>query len=527
MADGIDEGVAYPLTSKRIKLNYLKHLAGELGLSTVAPRSDLEVMIYGKLTEMDYDVENMQVVITTCQEGETLSLKTVDGIVLVVSIPSELPATEPEEIDSEGDIPFLNLEMRQLQTLLQLLEEEVLVLRAKLQDSEEEVNQLKQELSEARGKLVELWQHNCKQLLNHDEAMMSKETEIQRLREQLQERELQLARQKLGKLAATAHSDRESKSGLSNLTATESPYQPGRDFCDTVKAKTSPSLLQGVVKKDTEGKLPSTSLLSDSLVPKVLTSHVQSQHVFVTTATSTSTSNNPLEKGTKSRQTLVFTQPGSITPTVDSSQYNTTVPSYPYTGIPNVQWSQPLQCSYDHEQATSMPAPNNQQVTCVSSSLSNALSTSRPIRSVGIGGTMVGELSARRGKAPPIDLFTTESIEITFDDWLLTLERAATWNGWTSDETLMQLSGHLKGRALQEWKLLTPDYKTSYQTAIKALREKLDPGNQTLAALDFRHTTQKAGEPVSDFIGRLEQIFQTGFGRERLSHETRDMLLYG
>ena len=127
MADGIDEGVAYPLTSKRIKLNYLKHLAGELGLSTVAPRSDLEVMIYGKLTEMDYDVENMQVVITTCQEGETLSLKTVDGIVLVVSIPSELPATEPEEIDSEGDIPSLNLEMRQLQTLLQLLEEEVLV----------------------------------------------------------------------------------------------------------------------------------------------------------------------------------------------------------------------------------------------------------------------------------------------------------------------------------------------------------------------------------------------------------------
>ena len=48
-----------------------------------------------------------------------------------------------------------------------------------------------------------------------------------------------------------------------------------------------------------------------------------------------------------------------------------------------------------------------------------------------------------------------------------------------------------------------------------------------MAALDFRHTTQKADEPVSDFIGRLEQIFQIGFGREHLSHETRDMLLYG
>ena len=138
MIDGGDDGVAYPL---RIKFNYLKHLAGELGLSTTAPRSDLEVMVYDKLTEMDYDVENMQVVITPSQGGETLSLRTVDGIVLVVSIPSEL-----EEIDREGDIPSLSLETRQLQTLLQLLEEEVLVLRAKLLDSEEEVRQLKQEL---------------------------------------------------------------------------------------------------------------------------------------------------------------------------------------------------------------------------------------------------------------------------------------------------------------------------------------------------------------------------------------------
>ena len=141
--------------------------------------------------------------------------------------------------------------MKQLQTLLQLLEEEVLVLRAKLQDSEEEVNQLKQEFSEARGKLVELWQQNCKQLLNHDEAMTSKETEIQRLREQLQEREWQLARQKLSKLAATTHSDRESKGGLSNLT-----------FCDTVKAETSPLLQQGIVviEKDTE----SSAVVRDS-----------------------------------------------------------------------------------------------------------------------------------------------------------------------------------------------------------------------------------------------------------------------
>ena len=53
------EGLAYPLTSKRIKLKYLKHLAKELGLPTEAPRGDLEVMMYGKLTDMNYDVGNL------------------------------------------------------------------------------------------------------------------------------------------------------------------------------------------------------------------------------------------------------------------------------------------------------------------------------------------------------------------------------------------------------------------------------------------------------------------------------------
>ena len=90
----------------------------------------------------------------------------------------------------------------------------------------------------------------------------------------------------------------------------------------------------------------------------------------------------------------------------------------------------------------------------------------------------------------------------------------------------MQLAGHLQGRALQEWKLLLPDEKANYQAAIQALRERLDPRNQTLAALDFCHLSQKVNEPVSAFIGRLEKVYQTGFGRENLSKETREMLLF-
>ena len=39
-----------------------------------------------------------------------------------------------------------------------------------------------------------------------------------------------------------------------------------------------------------------------------------------------------------------------------------------------------------------------------------------------------------RGKAPPIDECTGEDSQITFDDWLPILERAANWSGWTRDE---------------------------------------------------------------------------------------------
>ena len=78
----------------------------------------------------------------------------------------------------------------------------------------------------------------------------------------------------------------------------------------------------------------------------------------------------------------------------------------------------------------------------------------------------------RRGKAPPIDSFTREDNEIRFDDWLPTLERAAAWNDWTEDEKVIQLAGYLRGRALQEWNLITTTDCTTYQSAVVALRTR-------------------------------------------------------
>lgn len=48
-----------------------------------------------------------------------------------------------------------------------------------------------------------------------------------------------------------------------------------------------------------------------------------------------------------------------------------------------------------------------------------------------------------------------------------------------------------------------------------------------MAAQDFRHTSQKSDESVADFIRRLEHTFQIAYGRDKMSTETRDTLLYG
>ena len=88
------------------------------------------------------------------------------------------------------------------------------------------------------------------------------------------------------------------------------------------------------------------------------------------------------------------------------------------------------------------------------------------------------------------------------DDWLPSLERAKAWNGWTTEECLLQMAGHLKGRALLEWNLLKDDddKRDTMEKAVRALRNRLDEGGRALAAQDFRHLLQKEGETVSGYI---------------------------
>ena len=91
----------------------------------------------------------------------------------------------------------------------------------------------------------------------------------------------------------------------------------------------------------------------------------------------------------------------------------------------------------------------------------------------------------------------------------------------------MQLAGYLRNRALQEWNLLSQGDCNTLKAAVKTLRAKLDASNQTLFALDFHHAMQKDSEAVADYIRCLECTFQIGFGRDKMSIETQNALLYG
>ena len=63
-------------------------------------------------------------------------------------------------------------------------------------------------------------------------------------------------------------------------------------------------------------------------------------------------------------------------------------------------------------------------------------------------------------------------------------------------------------------------------TAVSALRNRLDPGSRALAAQDFRHASQLEREPTPDYIRRLEQLFRRAYGHEGMSDETSETLLH-
>ena len=82
-----------------------------------------------------------------------------------------------------------------------------------------------------------------------------------------------------------------------------------------------------------------------------------------------------------------------------------------------------------------MPSPG--------STLKGTVAPEPKLPKVDDGLTLDGASTAlRRGKTPPVDTFSGRT---SFEDWYHALKCAAKWNAWTNEETLLQLSGHLRG----------------------------------------------------------------------------------
>ena len=63
----------------------------------------------------------------------------------------------------------------------------------------------------------------------------------------------------------------------------------------------------------------------------------------------------------------------------------------------------------------------------------------------------------------PIEPFAGEGVDMLFEEWLPSFERTATWNSWGEAEKLIQLAGHLRGKALKKWSLLGTADKAAYK----------------------------------------------------------------
>ena len=368
--------------------------------------------------------------------------------------------------EKKQELGILNNVITQDKALLEEVYYKNEILQQQQQDANEEIERLKKEIQVGKNRIKELWRTNCEQLAEFDQTLLEKEEELQSLRDMLQNRcisDLSLSE------------PAKSESLISHLvwpTGISGTTQP---LCHVTSMSET---------------LPTMSELSTNYLPVVLTTMSRMSHGVASTHSE---------------------------PAVLSSGGTSRPPPQGPSGI-GLPVSLPFLVTAAVRSTTSQAPGAMSLPTSVVSSypplLSRAPAVSTP-------------LVQRRGKAPPIDPFTADDPEITFDDWLPTLERAAIWNGWSEEETLMQLAGYLRNRALQEWNLLSQGDCNTLKAAVKTLRAKLDAGNQTLSALDFHHAMQKDSEAVADYIRHLERTFQIGFGWDKMSIETRNALLYG
>ena len=512
-----------PQNSERLTLRLLQAMAMELGLPTNATKEDLRQMIDGQLNERGKDPLNVQVLL--CQEeGEvrSLTLSDEEGDFLRVDVfPRVLETSvksEPSDLDGErssleeesGDLET-EQETREPQASTQVLEEtlqetrqQMETLSCELQRKQEQVEALEADLEEERAHAVTLgeevrhlnhvlshekermrrvWIFNCEQLrLLDDECgrcvreCVSKDNEIGLLRRRVRELETKDCR----------------ADGVSVVNTTRITSAP---------TSTCTEYVTGVTPESSRGPPIPAPIPTPCVMPVTRVAPEIS-----------------LTPGLERR--VDFSSPVA-TPLMR------VCPNEAVVGNPAMVVASPCQTSRASALVVTSPSQSCREMVVTTTNTTHTPAVeviATPGRTV--DAEDVVPVRKRLGKGPPVDPFTGEQVEVRFEDWLPTLERAATWYGWSSEEQLMQLAGHLRGKALQEWNLMGQTEKSTYKDAASELSRRLDPGGRIMAVQDFRHTVQKESESVADYLRRLERSFQLAYGRDNLKSETKETMLY-
>ena len=86
----------------------------------------------------------------------------------------------------------------------------------------------------------------------------------------------------------------------------------------------------------------------------------------------------------------------------------------------------------------------------------------------------------------------TQLFDEDFDHWLKSFEERAYVARWTAEQKLCQLKAHLKKTALQMFRLLSEDERSTYDKAIKALRKRFKPIDiEELRGIEFNQEMQQ------------------------------------
>ncbi|XP_065903460.1 coiled-coil domain-containing protein 158-like isoform X2 [Dysidea avara] len=465
-------------------------------------------MVEGKLRELERDPANVQLVIKEISGGlQRLELHDEGGAFLEVSVPGECPTLapvsscpslassresvldEPTDTGLHETLENANAEICSLGQLSEKQRLAILECKCLLSDTEEKATelalknqQLTKLLAETEEKATELAlkSQQLTKLLAETEA---RETELALENQQLTQ-SLAGTEEKMTKLVLECEELRKHCSGsevecrkCELLQAKVRVKELWKDICDQIrefdyalwerdkeleylrkqtgmKSAVTMSLAteQIVLSGHSSGATNVSRLLPSSTVDLHRDILLPNQTVPVLPKHVTTAVDKPASNGVTTSSKLL--EQSHMPPTMESGQpvqvpSSFVLPSVSFhTGLPSMVSGNPAR-------TVSTMMPHVWNVPCAGLHMSTAVSSSPSVTQAGLPVSLSDTSVQHRGKAPPIDTSTGEDAETCFDDWLPTLERAAAWNNWTDSETLMQLAGYLRGRALLEWNFMS------------------------------------------------------------------------